>query len=46
MSVLRQEQLLHSNTQSNVGMNCDVLLSDEIEITAVKKCNNYKVTEL
>ena len=46
MSASHRNNLLHSNTQSNVGMNCDVLLSDEIEITAVKKCNNYKVTEL
>ena len=42
MSVLHRNNLLHSNTQSNVGMNCDVLPSDEIEITAVKKCHNYK----
>ena len=39
-SVTQRNILLRSNTGRNVYMNRDVLLNDEIEITAVKKFDN------
>jgi hypothetical protein len=38
--VTQRNILLRSNTGRNVYMNRDVLLNDEIEITAVKKFDN------